>query len=204
MVIATGARWRRDLFTGKRFEAVAEDATPVFTPDDIMDGRLPSEGPVVVYDADGYYMGGVVAERLRQAGLEVTLVTPDNQVSAWAENTGEGWRVPGHLMGLGVDLVTQQALSWFDGETVTLSCVHPNGNAPSLPAALLSWASARPVDDLWQALRYDAAGNHAELPFTWPGSAMPRRRRSSRRPPMRAPLCAGTGYGCRYRPADAA
>jgi dimethylamine/trimethylamine dehydrogenase len=165
VVIATGARWRRDLFTGKRFEPIAEDATPVFTPDDIMDGRLP-EGPVVVYDADGYYMGGVIAERLRQAGLAVTLVTPDTQVSAWAENTGEGWRVPGHLMGLGVDLITQQALSWFDGESVTLSCVHSEQER-TLPARGLVLVGQRaPVDDLWQALRYDAEGNHAALPFT--------------------------------------
>jgi dimethylamine/trimethylamine dehydrogenase len=97
VVIATGARWRRDLFTGRRFDPIAEDGTPVFTPDDIMDGRLPV-GPVVVHDADGYDMGGVIAEKLRTAGLEVTLVTPDKRVSAWAENTGEDWRVPGHLM----------------------------------------------------------------------------------------------------------
>jgi hypothetical protein len=44
VVIATGARWRRDLFDGNRFAPVAADDTQVFTPDDIMDGRLP-EGP---------------------------------------------------------------------------------------------------------------------------------------------------------------
>jgi dimethylamine/trimethylamine dehydrogenase len=165
VVIATGARWRRDLFTGKRFEPIAEDATPVFTPDDIMDGTLP-EGPVVVYDADGYYMGGVIAERLRAAGLEVLLVTPDNQVSAWAENTGEGWRVAGHLMGLGITLMTQQALSWFDGKAVTLACVHWERET-ILPARSLVLVGQRaPIDDLYTGLRYDADGNHAELPFT--------------------------------------
>ncbi|MBM3615635.1 MAG: NADH:flavin oxidoreductase [Alphaproteobacteria bacterium] len=165
VVIATGARWRKDVYNGQRFEAIAEDATPVFTPDDIMDGNLP-EGPVVVYDADGYYMGGVIAERLRQAGLEVTLVTPDNQVSAWAENTGEGWRVPGHLMRLGVELVTAQALSWFDGETVTLSCVHSERERDLPAKGLVVVGQRAPVDELYTALRYDADGNHAELPFT--------------------------------------
>jgi dimethylamine/trimethylamine dehydrogenase len=165
VVIATGARWRRDLFTGKRFEPIADDATPVFTPDDIMDGRLPP-GPVVVHDADGYYMGGVIAERLRQAGLDVTLVTPDNQVSSWAENTGEGWRVPGHLMALGITLLTAQNLSWFDGDTVTLACVH-SGREQTLAARGLVLVGQRaPVDDLYTTLRYDAAGNHADLPFT--------------------------------------
>lgn len=165
VVIATGARWRRDIFTGKRFEPIADEDTPVFTPDDIMDGQLP-EGPVVVYDADGYYMGGVIAERLRSAGLAVTLVTPDHQVSSWADHTGEGWRVPGHLMSQGIELVTAQGLSWFDGEVVTLACVHSNRKM-TLPAhGLVVVGQRAPVDDLYTALRYDAAGNHTDLPFT--------------------------------------
>jgi dimethylamine/trimethylamine dehydrogenase len=165
VVIATGARWRQDLFTGKRFEPVADDATPIFTPDDIMDGRLP-EGPVVVYDADGYYMGGVVAERLRQAGLEVTLVTPDHQISAWAANTGEGWRVPAHLMAQGIELLTAQALSWFDGETVTLACVHSERKRVLPAQGLVLVGQRAAVDDLYAALRYEATGNHAALSFT--------------------------------------
>ena len=165
VVIATGARWRRDLFNGKRFNPIAKETTPVFTPDDIMDGNLP-DGPVVVYDADGYYMGGVIAERLRAAGLEVTLVTPDHQVSSWAENTGEGWRVPGHLMGLGIALLTTHVLSWFDGETVTLACVHSERERGLTARGLVLVGQRAPVDDLYTALRYDAAGNHAALPFT--------------------------------------
>ena len=165
VVIATGARWRRDLFTGKHFAPIAEQTTQVFTPDDIMDGRL-LDGPVVVYDADGYYMGGVIAERLRAAGLEVTLVTPDNRVSAWAENTGEGWRVPGHLMAQGIEILTAQSLSWFDGETVTLACVHSKREQALSARGLVLVGQRAPIDDLYTALRYDAAGNHADLPFT--------------------------------------
>lgn len=165
VVIATGARWRRDLFTGKRFTPVAKEETPVFTPDDIMEGRLP-EGPVVVYDADGYYMGGVIAERLRAAGLDVTLVTPDNRVSSWAVHTGEGWRVPGHLIGLGIELVTAQSLSWFDGEAVTLACVHSDRERKLLAKGLVLVGQRTPVDDLYTALRYAADGSHAALPFT--------------------------------------
>jgi dimethylamine/trimethylamine dehydrogenase len=165
VVIATGARWRRDLFNGKRFAPIADDATPVLTPDDIMDGRLPA-GPTVVYDADGYYMGGVIAERLRAAGCEVRLVTPDDRVSQWAGNTGEGWRVPGHLMAQGITLVTAQELSWFDGASVTLRCAHSERETV-LPAANLVLVGQRaPVDELYSALRYAADGSHADLPCT--------------------------------------
>jgi dimethylamine/trimethylamine dehydrogenase len=165
VVIATGARWRRDLFAGGRFEPVADDGVTVLTPDDIMDGRLP-DGPVVVYDADGYYMGGVIAERLRAAGLDVTLVTPADRVSPWAGNTGEGWRVTGHLMALGIRPLTGRELSWYDGSGVTLGCVH-GGADLLLPAAGLVLVGQRaPVDELYAALRYDAQGDHALLPFS--------------------------------------
>ena len=165
VVIATGARWRRDLFDGNSYAPVADEATAVFTPDDIMDGRLP-DGPTVIYDADGYYMGGVIADRLRSAGLEVTLVTPADRISHWAENTGEGWRVPGYLMRLGVTLITAQELSWFDGTNVTLACAH-SGRQSLLPAGNLVLVGQRaPVDDLYAALRYTPDGNYAALPFT--------------------------------------
>ena len=163
--IATGARWRRDLFDGFRFAPVAEDATQVFTPDDVMDGRLP-QGPTVVYDADGYYMGGVIAERLRAAGLEVTLVTPRDRVSQWAENTGEGWRVPAHLMAQGIRLVTAHRLSWFDGAEVTAACVHSERELVLPAAGLVVVGQRAPVDDLYSALRYAPDGTHADLPFT--------------------------------------
>jgi dimethylamine/trimethylamine dehydrogenase len=160
VVIATGARWRRDLFDGKRFSPIADDATHILTPDDIMDGSLPT-GPTVVFDADGYYMGGVIAERLRKAGLEVTLVTPADRVSPWAENTGEGWRVPGHLMGLGIRLVTAHGLQWFDGTTATLACEHSGSELAVAATALVVVGQRAPVDDLYLALQ--EAG---PMPFT--------------------------------------
>ena len=36
----------------------------IFTPDDIMEGRMPAVGWVVIFDDDHYYMGGVLAENV--------------------------------------------------------------------------------------------------------------------------------------------
>ncbi len=167
--IATGARWRHDLFNGKRFQPIADAGTVVLTPDDIMEGRLPPHlngGPIVVYDADGYYMGGVIAERLRAEGLEVTLVTPHDRVSPWAAHTGEGWRVPGHLIGLGIGLMTAQELAWFDGRSLRLACAH-SGREQTLSATGLVLVGQRaPVDDLYTALRHTPDGSQARLPFS--------------------------------------
>ena len=57
VVIATGARWRRD-GTGRWLDDPVEgwDRPSVITPDDVMAGTIPS-GPVVVFDDDHYYMG---------------------------------------------------------------------------------------------------------------------------------------------------
>ena len=66
VAIATGARWRADGVARMHVVPMPIDpALPVFTPDDVMDGRLPS-GEVVVFDDDHYYMGGVIAELLAQ------------------------------------------------------------------------------------------------------------------------------------------
>ena len=47
---------------------------PVFTPDDLMAGKLP-KGEVLLYDDDHYYMGGVLAELLVKNGNTVRFVT---------------------------------------------------------------------------------------------------------------------------------
>ena len=83
------ARRRRPL--AQRAACRAWTAGSVFTPDDVFAGRR-LDGPVVIFDDDHYYMGGVLAEKLRLEGLDVTLVTPAADVSKWTHATLEqGW-----------------------------------------------------------------------------------------------------------------
>jgi len=154
VAIATGAHWRKDVFDGEVFYPVAKGAAEacILTPDDIMAGHLP-DGPTVIYDGDGYYMGGVVAERLRAAGLDVTLATPDDSLSRWAGHTAERWRVRRHLQGLGVRFEPARKIAGFDGRAVVLPCVY-GGAELILPATHLVMVSARrPDDTLYQDLR---------------------------------------------------
>ena len=103
VVIATGAKWRRERFDGNNYLKInkAGSSAKVMTADDIFDGELPN-GPTMVYDEDGYYLAGVIAEKIRAAGHEVTYVSPADVVSQWAENTSERWRIRSHLMRLGI------------------------------------------------------------------------------------------------------
>ncbi|WP_137700769.1 oxidoreductase [Marimonas lutisalis] len=165
VVIATGSHWRRERFDDELFLPVAdgEALRRVFTPDDIMDGRVP-DGPTVVFDSDGYYLGGVIAERVRAAGAEVIYVTNSDSVSHWAGHTSERWRIRTHMMGLGIGIETSQTLTRFYGEQATLECVY-SGEERSIAAQNVVMVTARkPNDGLYQELR-ERAGEEA-LPFT--------------------------------------
>jgi len=167
VAIATGAHWRRDRFDGQAYTAIeAPGTTPeILTPDDVMAGRLPT-GPTLVYDEDGYYMGGVIAEKLRAAGLAVTLATPSEVVSEWAGKTTERWTVRSHLMKLGVGLELAQALQRFGGREAVLACEFTGAENAVAAASVVMVTQRLPDDVLYRDILATVAGDGAELPFT--------------------------------------
>ncbi|MEM8841682.1 MAG: FAD-dependent oxidoreductase [Pseudomonadota bacterium] len=153
VVIATGARWRRDLFDGKAYRPVTtpDAAQALFTPDDILGGAIP-EGPVLLFDADGYYMAVAIAERLLSAGVPLTFATAADSLADWAGNTSERWRMRSRLMALGAEIVTSHGLKTFDGETVTLSCAYTDQSRPVSARSLVLVGQRAPEDGLFHAL----------------------------------------------------
>jgi dimethylamine/trimethylamine dehydrogenase len=152
VVIATGARWRRDGL-GRWHEAPIPgwDTPSVITPDDIMAGVMPT-GPVVVFDDDHYYMGGVIAEALRRRGLDVTLVTPANEVSTWTTRTEEQHRIQARILGLGIVLDTGTTLASVAEDSVTIASIY-TGETRELEASNLVMTTSRlPEDDLYHSL----------------------------------------------------
>jgi dimethylamine/trimethylamine dehydrogenase len=123
VVLATGADWRHD-GVGRWHANPIEGwrTASVSTPDDIMAGNLP-EGPVLVFDDDHYYMGGVVAESLAAAGRTVTLATTAFLASAWTDNTAERGRIQARLINLGVQIEPNTVLVALAGEAASLACV---------------------------------------------------------------------------------
>jgi dimethylamine/trimethylamine dehydrogenase len=146
VVLATGAHWRRDGIARANLRPIAGfERAGVFTPDDLMAGmRVPS--PAVVFDDDHFYIGAVLAEKLRREDLEVTLVTPAERVSAWTVNTLEQHRIQKQLLELGVRIETNRNLVEFDGSLVHLECTY-TGRASSLPAAAVVTVSSRQSGD---------------------------------------------------------
>ncbi|HEV7255249.1 MAG TPA: FAD-dependent oxidoreductase [Mesorhizobium sp.] len=151
VVLATGARWTRMLYTPLEIPVGELDGPGVFTPDDIAAGRLP-DGPTLVFDFDNYYMGGVVAEHLAALGLDVSYATPAGHASAWTIMTNEQPLVHRALARRGVPVITLQTVTGHDGETATLTHLF-TGQETRIPCrAVLIVGLRRPRTELHDAL----------------------------------------------------
>ena len=124
VALATGSAWRRD-GTGRWHEDPVGgwEAPHVLTPDDVMAGATP-KGPVIVFDDDHYYMGGVIAEKLRHDGVDVLLVTPAGDVSAWTHHTDEQMRIQARVIEVGVRIKTGTVLESISDESAVLACAY--------------------------------------------------------------------------------
>jgi dimethylamine/trimethylamine dehydrogenase len=150
VVIATGARWTRMLYTAMEVPGWELEGAGVFTPEDVAAG-LELRGPIVVFDFDNYYMGGALAEHLAARG-PVSYVTPAGHASAWTIMTNEQPQVHRALARAGVSLHTLSQVGAFDGETVTLRNLFTDAET-KLPCRSLVIVGLRaPNDALYHAL----------------------------------------------------
>jgi dimethylamine/trimethylamine dehydrogenase len=105
VVVATGSRWSGEGLQAPTHEPIrgASGSRPhVLTPEQVMDGKRPPGGRVVVYDAEGYFAGPGIAELLATEGLETHLVTTSDVVSPTSDLTLEGPMLRRHLHEVGV------------------------------------------------------------------------------------------------------
>ncbi len=175
--IATGSRWRADGIGRTRRRPLdglpddrvhkPSDATAgqphgglglnrVYTPDDIMAGRLPV-GRVLVYDDDYAYLGGVLAERLVQAGCQVHYATPAAMVSQWLVNSLEQGRAHCRLAELGVAIHLNRRLEALADGGVVLACSY-TGVSESLEMDAVVLVTERQPDETLLLALGDTAG----------------------------------------------
>ena len=119
VILATGATWRCDGM-GRYLSRPVQGSAKIFTPDDLMNGNLPS-GKVLIYDDDHYYMGGVLAELLVQNGCEVTLAAPAPSISYWTQFTLEQDRILKRLHKLNVTLLADHYIASHTAESATVT-----------------------------------------------------------------------------------
>ena len=151
-VIATGAKWTREILSTDAYPISGFEGDRVFTPDDILAGAK-TEGPVVIYDFDHYYMGGCLAELLQQQGCEVTIVTTANAVSAWTFMSNEKSEIRVRMIDLGINIVFEQYLTGFDDGVVQLTSVYRDQDVSSIDCGSLVVVGVRSsYDSLYQDL----------------------------------------------------
>ena len=155
VIVATGARWRKDgVGVNNTSPVKGSGKANIFTPEDVIAG-VEMSGPIVLFDDDNFYMGGVVAEKLRRDGHDVTLVTTGPCVSSWTENTLEQHRIQARLIELGIDIRVSLRLSAIGDGEVELACVYTERTRKLPAASVVMVTSRRPIDSLYRTLAED-------------------------------------------------
>ena len=160
--LATGSSWRRDGRGKSAFHGISTGSgSQVFTPDDIMSGAIPEGGPILVYDDDQAYLGGVLADHLAQAGREVVFVTPASMVSPFTELTLEQTKVQRSLLDKGVRLVLSQTLVGITPGSAKVQCTY-TGREQSIECASFVLVTQRARE----TALYDELRDLADSPLT--------------------------------------
>lgn len=151
IAIATGGHWSKALYSSLEIPLGSLDKPGVYTPDDIAAGA-DLEGPVLVYDFDNYYLGGVLAEALADRGLQVSYATPAGHASAWTIMTNEQPFVHQALDDHDISVHTQALLLDFDDSNARLANIFTNKEHCVRVKSVVIVGLKLPNDDLYQRL----------------------------------------------------
>ena len=153
--IATGSEWRVDGVSRQHVVPIPSDQKMLmFTPDDIMNNKIP-QGKVLIYDDDHYYMGGVIAELLIEKGCEVTLVTTSAYVSEWTKNTLEQEEIQKRLIKMGLNIKLNKGIVSIHSNFVKINCIYTQNKENLEADAVVIVASQKPKDKLFTDLKLE-------------------------------------------------
>lgn len=122
--------------------------------------------PVLVYDDDHYYMGGVIAEHLHELGFAVSLATTESVISSWTVNTLEQEKIQSRLVSKKITLHTNRRISSIKGHNVELACTYGGGVIQNEYAAVIMVTARLPDTRLYDqlgSLRPDKAPDNTTL-----------------------------------------
>ena len=153
--LATGAHWRADGVGVNNSQPIqGSDQDHVFTPEQIYAGAVVA-GPVLVFDDDNFYLGAIIAEKLKGDGYVVTLATTASKVSPWTENTLEQHRIQARVLELGIEVVTAHNIGEIRAGEVECTCIFTN-RPRTLPAGSVVMVTSRlPNNQVYLALMAD-------------------------------------------------
>ncbi len=151
VVLATGCSWRRDGYGRSNGSVIAGFDAQILTPDDLMDGNVPT-GHVVLFDDDAFYLGSSMAELIVARGGTVTIVTPDDTVASWSTNTLDFRHIQKRLYALGVKQVTSHNITSAGAGSISLEHVWSGARSELACDAVVSVTARMPNDALFGEL----------------------------------------------------
>jgi len=122
IILATGSHYAADAVSpyNRRPLALETFAGTVCCPEDVMAGEPTLGDRVLVWDADGYFVGPGVAEHLAKLGLDVVAVTPASTFGAYLGYTMEQAQMTADLRGLGVRIFPSSSLGEIRAKSVRI------------------------------------------------------------------------------------
>jgi len=110
VVTATGSTWQPSIMDEKSAPILITKTDSIFTPEDVLEG-CELQSPVIIFDFDYYYMGGLIAEYIKGLGHEVTIITPFEKVSPWSFNSNEVSEIESRLLDKDIKVLTKNRIN---------------------------------------------------------------------------------------------
>ena len=110
VVTATGSTWQPSIMDEKSAPILITKTDSIFTPEDVLEG-CELQSPVIIFDFDYYYMGGLIAEYIKSLGHEVTIITPFEKVSPWSFNSNEVSEIESRLLDKDIKVLTEHRIN---------------------------------------------------------------------------------------------
>ena len=117
VVTATGSTWQPSIMDEKSAPVLIDKTDTIFTPEDILNG-CELKSPVIIFDFDYYYMGGLMAEYIKDLGYEVTIITPFDKVSPWSFNSNEIDEIQLSFLEKNIRVITQHRIIKVEDSSV--------------------------------------------------------------------------------------
>ena len=109
VVTATGSTWQPSIMDEKSAPILITKTDSIFTPEDVLEG-CELQSPVIIFDFDYYYMGGLIAEYIKGLEHEVTIITPFEKVSPWSFNSNEVSEIESRLLNKDIKVLTEHRI----------------------------------------------------------------------------------------------
>ena len=117
VVTATGSTWQPSIMDDKSAPVLIDKTDTIITPEDVLNG-CELKSPVIIFDFDYYYMGGLMAEYIKDLGHEVTIITPFDKVSPWSFNSNEIDEIQLRLLEKDIRVFTQNRIITVEDSSV--------------------------------------------------------------------------------------